>query len=158
MLFRSKDFLENGNGIYIGYQAKIGEKESYGFLPKPYDLSAEIRSRTDESTSDGELVVTDVATKHPLTTFPLQIDIKSITEQCLNNNLVTGIYWAHIKPKEEGVYNSILLDVNYQPARNILITSRSDLHPRIVASTLVVEWQCHESLWENIITDSCIIM
>ena len=92
-----RNFLESGNGIYIGYQAKIGERTSYGFLPEPYDLSAEIRSRTAENTSDGNLIIAETAANHPLTTFPIKINIQSVVEQCLNNNLVAGIYWAHIK-------------------------------------------------------------
>jgi len=146
-----KHLLESGKGLYIGHQAKIGESASFGFLPDPYDVCVEIRSRATERTTSSNLEIISSERQHPVVTYPEKIDTSLIIQQCLHNKLVTGIYWNHLKPKNPETYSPVLVDSQYQPNRNILLVSRPDLHPRVVISTLVVEWQGHDALWQNII-------
>jgi hypothetical protein len=146
-----KEFLEAGKGLYIGHQAKIHENPSFGFLPEIFDLTTIVRPRAEERTTDADLKIVSSEAQHPIVTFPRKVDVRAIMSQCVNNNLVEGVYWDYLKPGSEGAYQPLLVDAKYEPQRDILVVSRTDLTPRIVISTLVVEWQGHDTLWENLV-------
>lgn len=146
-----RNWLLKGRGLFIGYQAKLGESDSYGFLPEDLEIRACNRSRDKERTIDGNLVSNDLATAHPIMTFPNAIEISAIETQCRHNNLVEGLYWAYLEPIKDELYDQILIDAKYPQSRPIMICSRSDLPGRVVAASLVVDWQGHNALWENVI-------
>jgi DNA-binding transcriptional MerR regulator len=45
----------------------------------------------------------------------------------------------------------LIVDTKYEPQRTLLVASRTDLPPRVAISTLPIEWQGHDHLWENIL-------
>ena len=140
-----KLLLNNGKGLYIGYQARIDE---LGFLPDKFKVNFEDRSG---KSIEGTLEASINSKEYPFLSFPKHISIKEITNQCRNNNRVEGIYWSHIIPSTKGIYESIIVDTQYDEDKIILCVTRSDIASRVVISTLPIEWQGHDDLWENAI-------
>lgn len=142
------EFLKKGKGIFVSSQMKLANFPSYGFFPESFDVSAINRIRDkNEKPSSGILSVGDGQEKHPILNYPSKIDLSKLTQKCLNNNLVEGIYWTYLDPENPEHYTVIIEDKSsYRP---LFLCSRQDFPFRIVISTIFVDWQMHSDLWEN---------
>jgi len=128
-------FLKTGKGILISHQIKMADFKFYDFLPDPFRITAINRIYSNEKPSDGNLVLGEGQEKHTILRFPSKIDIAKVKNECLNNNLVEGLYWIYLNPEKSENYITLLEDNTYTPPRNYKIlmmevgsTSRIQLH------------------------------
>ncbi len=142
------EFLKKGKGIFVSSQMKLANFPSYGFFPESFEVSAVNRIRDqNEKPSIGILSIGEGQEKHSILNYPSKIELSKLTQRCLNNNLVEGIYWTYLNPENPENYNVLIKDRNSN--RPLFLCSRQDFPFRIVISTIFVDWQMHSDLWEN---------
>ncbi len=143
-------FLNRGGGLLVSFQMRLADKESYGFLPEEYDVKAINRLKElSESPTDGNLIVSEVANGHAIVEFPNKLDAEQIKEHCISNNTVQGYYWTFLNPTHQENYIPVIIDDTYDDLRNVLLVSNEIKSPRIVLSSISLDWQSHTQLWEN---------
>ncbi|MGE0088544.1 MAG: hypothetical protein AB7S50_03610 [Bacteroidales bacterium] len=136
-------FLSQNKGLYIGYQARM---DSIDFLPKQYAISFKNRH---ENSNEGNLQFHSHNNTSVLN-YPHIISSTEIKNQCNSNDRVEGIYWSSINLDKSEKYDILISDSQNSEIRPLLITSRLDLPSRIIISTLPIEWQGHNNLFNNI--------
>lgn len=142
-------FLQKGKGLLISFQMKKPEFEHYEFLPDKFKISATNRKDFGENPQDGNLDVGQGQDNHTILCYPKKIDPQKVKQHSLTNNLVEGIYWTYLTPKNPENYKNLIEDNSYNPSRSLLLVSREDYTFRIAVSTIAMDWQGHDDLWNN---------
>lgn len=138
-----KYFLSQHKGLYIGYQARVPQID---FLPDEYDISFLDRK---ENSNEGRLKF--YHNNISILSFPNNINKTDVTKQCIENNFVEGIYWTHIVSNTREKFDVVIADNLYAEERPLVFSSRGDIPARIIISTIPIEWQGHDKLFENIL-------
>jgi hypothetical protein len=146
-------YLEQPKGLVILHQMKMTTVSSYGFLPSQYDVAAIDRKRDNprERAVEGELSIDPANKDHVVLLYPNVVKINIICKRCLETPGVEGLYWHYLKPLDDRMWVSLIRDSTYKQKRDLLFVSRADLPPRIVLSSLTLDWHRQTELFENIL-------
>jgi len=146
-------YLEQPKGLVILHQMKMTTVSSYGFLPSQFDVTAIDRKKdnTKERAVEGELSIDPANKDHVILLYPNIVKMDLMSERCLTMSGIEGLYWHYLKPLDDRVWVSLLRDSTYKQKRDLLLVSRADLPPRIVVSSLTLDWHRQTELFENIL-------
>lgn len=146
-------YLKGPHGLLILHQMRMTNAASYGFLPEKFDVSGIDRKSKDpeERAVQGKLSINPSHKDHVIVTYPNEVSISLVQERSMHVPGIEGLYWHFIDPLNEKVWNTIILDSSYTEARNLLLVSRADLRPRIVVTSLTLDWHRQVALLENIV-------
>lgn len=143
-------YLLNGGGLFISFQMRLANQKSYGFLPPEFDVRCINRISMNENPKEGTISINGDNTKHTVLFHPNEISVKAIKYQCLHNDKVEGLYWTYLESIEEDKYDAILEDSS-SDFRKLLLVSRETEKPRIVVSSISLDWQMHSNLLANVL-------
>lgn len=143
------DFLSRGKGLLISFQMRMADFKFYEFLPELLRVSAINRIYAGEAPQHGDLTTGEGQERHTVLCYPNRVDLAGVRSRCLTNNMVEGLYWIYLVPERPQNYVTIIEDKTCQSPRPLLISSREDLNCRVVVSSIALDWQKHEDLWEN---------
>jgi len=146
-------YLKEPNGLLILHQMRMTDATSYGFLPDKFDVRGIDRKSKDpeERAVQGKLSINPSHKDHVILTYPNEVSISSVQERSTHVPGIEGLYWHFIDPLNEKVWNTTILDSSYTEERNLLLVSRADLRPRIVVTSLTLDWHRQVYLLENVI-------
>lgn len=143
------DFLKRGKGLLVSFQMRMADFKYYEFLPDQLRVTATNRIYSGEAPQEGNLVTGEGQERHTLLCYPNRVNLAEVKSRCLTNNMVEGLYWTYLVSEHPQNYVTVIEDTTYELPRALLISSREDLTYRIVISSLALDWQKHEELWEN---------
>lgn len=158
---RIDDFLRCGKGIYLGYQKKMSvgpgsDQTPSALLPNPYCIAMMNRPDSEPDSSVGHITIAD-RPRHSVGGFlllnsPHEVNEELLTTHCRENDFKSHVYRSILVPQNEASYESVLEDRSYDEPRRLLLVNRSSMAgERVVVSTIVVDWENHRRLLENII-------
>ncbi|MEU8283073.1 hypothetical protein AB0C01_01785 [Micromonospora sp. NPDC048905] len=147
-------FLRDRNrGLLIMFQMALadmrGSARPYPFLSSNYKLRGNYRFASGEQAADGTFAVSNGSSRHPLLRFPNRIDVDILEGRSRTNNNAPGLYWGYYNEFAENTYDVVIEDPSFDTRRPLLLATRDAVGPRIVASSLVFDWQRQDDLWEN---------
>lgn len=145
-----KEYLYNGGGLFVSFQMRLANRESYNFLPHEFDVRCTNRIVIGENPKQGSIDINIANNKHTILFYPNEIEIEAVKNQCLHNDNVEGLYWTYLEPIEDGKYDTILEDSTID-SRKLLLVSRETEKPRIVIASLSLDWQMHSDLLSNVL-------
>lgn len=145
-----EEYLYNGGGLFVSFQMRLANQESYSFLPHEFDVRCVNRIVMDENPKQGSIDINIDNNKHTILFYPNEIGIETINHQCLHNDNVEGLYWTYLESIEEGKYDTVLEDATID-SRKLLLVSRETEKPRIVIASLSLDWQMHSDLLSNVL-------
>lgn len=140
-------FLSGPRGLFISFQSRLLGRNSYGFLPDELDVRAIKRI---EHGTEGTLSGPYPDGGHSLLRYPRAIDIESVRQQCTQNEFARNLYIGYLEALDPSNYEPAILDPSYSVSRALLLCSRTDLVPRVVITSLPLDWQGHDELLHNI--------
>ncbi len=142
-------------GLLVLFQMALsddrGRRTPFPFLPRRFEVRGQYRFRGGEQADQGSLQVGNGQERHPILRFPHKIDLAVVQDRCIQNENAPGLYWGFLRKFSADTYSEIVLDGGANPNRPLLLASRDSNDPRIVLSSLVLDWQRHDDLWENVI-------
>ncbi len=142
--------VERGGGLFVSFQGRLMNTDTYGFLPAGLDVSLLKRS---ESGTDGTIDSEPLSTRHHLLRFPAQVSLEEVKRHCLDNEFARNLYIGYLAPHEPANYDVVFRDPSYGGVpRSLMLSSRSDLPGRVVISALPLDWQGHDALLANVVT------
>lgn len=160
------DFLSSGRGVYVGSQKKLSQRwseqdtelQSTGFLPDQLELCFVERPAAEGDSGRGRIRETG---SFPLATatssdlilhFPRTVNASDVEAICTTNRFRRHFYRSMLRPAFPACYDTLLHDEKSGLRRSLLIASsgRTGL-ARVVASTIVLDWELHTDLLVNII-------
>lgn len=146
-----ENYLKKPKGLLILHQIKMTKVDSFGFLPKTFDISAIDRKlkNLEERAIQGKLSVENSQKNHVVLTYPNKISLSDVQKKSLCVPSVEGLYWYYIKPINEKIWSSLIIDNSYNEKRNIMVVSRADIKPRIIITSLTLDWHRQRKFLEN---------
>jgi len=137
-------------GMLVMFQMKLTDQKynGYPFLPDKFGVKGHYRFSSNETASDGHLVSETTSINHVILNHPHRIDIGRIKLHCLTNTNTPGLYWGYLSTSTNNM-EVIIKDDSYENERPLLLVSPEDAKARLVISSLVLDWQLHDLLWEN---------
>lgn len=146
-------YLKGSYGLLILHQMRMSTVNSYGFLPEQFDISGIDRKKENpkERAVQGELSIDPSYVDHVILTYPDKVSMTSVQDRCLSVPGIEGLYWHYVKSLDDTVWLSLIKDSSYSEKRNLLLVSRADLTPRIVVTSLTLDWHRQTDLFENIV-------
>lgn len=157
-------FLSSGKGVFVGSQKKLSvadgkpSAQGTGFLPDNLDFQTVERPRIEKDSGEGRISEAHDVTSNPalglLLSFPIAVSANETQARCEINDFKRHIYRSHIVPTHVGMFHAVFEDRSYpEPAhRNLLMVNRAaHSGERLVATTIVLDWEFHENLLVNII-------
>lgn len=151
---RIYSFLKDRNrGLLVLFQMALadmrGSARPYPFLTNAYRVRGAYRFASGEQAADGSLAISTGSERHPVLRFPNRIDVGTVEERSRTNNNAPGVYWGYFQEYAENAYTVLVEDAGAPGPRPLLLATRDAVGPRIVVSSLVLDWQRHDDLWEN---------
>ncbi len=138
-------------GMLIAFQMRLTDNvrfERYPFLPERFGVKGCYRFESNESANEGSVVIEGKNKKHVILNHPNRIDIDDVKTHCLTNPSIKGLYWGYLSPIT-GNFDILVKDSSYDDDRPLLLVAHEDARVRLVVSSLVLDWQLHDRLWEN---------
>lgn len=153
-------FLRAGGGLYLGYQKKMSVESdasiAEALLPDPYRVTMRNRPSSEPDSSTGNISIA-ARSPHAVGSFLLLNSPHEVTEElilthCRENDFKSHVYRAVLVPANEAAFDTVLVDRSYDAARRLMLVNRSSIAgERVVVSTIVVDWENHRRLLENIL-------
>lgn len=140
-------------GLFVLFQMALSDNRStghYPFLLNDYKITGQKLVSGDKSTGS---LLSPSGQSHIVMHHPNAIDVSKLQAHCLNNPNVAGLCWGYLKDYSSNVYGNLINYVvaNGDPA-TMLAATRDISGPRIVVSSLVLDWQRHDELFSNCVT------
>lgn len=148
-----EEFLKNpAKGLLIVFQMRLTEKSftTYPFLPEDYSVNGIVRLSNSETCNDGDILLSKTNLNHIILNHPNKISAASIKSTCMSNSNTTGLYWGYIEPISH-YFDTVIEDCSYDSTRPLMIVSNQSSKARLVVSSIVLDWQLHDRLWENVL-------
>ncbi|MFO1255743.1 MAG: hypothetical protein U1E37_08770 [Sphingomonadaceae bacterium] len=160
------EFLSSGRGVYVGSQKKLSQRwseqdtglQTTGFLPDQLELCFVERPAAESDSGQGR--IREAATPPSVTAtssdlilhFPRTVKASHVETICATNRFRRHFYRSMLRPAYPACYDTLLHDEKSGLRRNLLIASsgRTEL-ARVVASTIVLDWELHTDLLVNIV-------
>jgi hypothetical protein len=142
------EFLEKGGGLFVSFQMRLTQFDSYQFLPEQYDVRAINRK---ELGVEGNLAFSGEYKNHILFKYPHPVRVEQIAEQSLHNEFARSLYRGFLEPINNEIYNTLLIDDAYTNDRSLLLCSKENFAGRVVLTSLPLDWQGHQRLLENVV-------
>ncbi|MGD9162154.1 MAG: hypothetical protein PVG39_27335 [Desulfobacteraceae bacterium] len=157
-----QEYLDVGKGLFILSQRKLSneslgvvEPQSVGFLPETLDYYAFFRP--EKHSALGNVSIFD---RGPITDYPDKINNEMIANHCEHNEFLVHRYRSIIIPRFSNSYDTVLCDesspsitqnsLSYHAMhRKLLLCSR--YNPRVVITTMALDWADHRELLTNIL-------
>ncbi len=140
-------------GLFVLFQMALsdprGRSRPFPFLPENLAVTGRYRFLHGEQASDGQLRAAPGSDRHPILIFPHSIDTATMQHRCVHNNNAPGLYWGYLGDFSDESYEIILADTQPDSPRPLLVAARQPLGPRIIITSLVIDWQRHDELWHN---------
>lgn len=156
-----EEFIEADKGIFISSQKKLSRDNSEAiktsFLPMDYDYFIINRPKNELDSGEGTITVKkDMDGDYLFSNIGSSEELisKEIDNRCEKNPFKRHRYRSIIKPINEDVYETILVDgknyndSNFNYERKLLLRSKQK---KIVLSSIVIDWEQHDKLLKNIV-------
>jgi hypothetical protein len=160
------DFLTSGRGIYVGSQKKLSQRwreddselPVTGFLPDQLELAYIERPPTEADSGQGQIMESSLTPSATATSsdlvlrFPRSVKADDVEAICKTNRFRRHFYRSMLRPAFPASYDTLLHDESLGVRRNLLVASsgRTGL-AKVVASTIVLDWELHTDLLVNIV-------
>lgn len=150
--------LSRNGGILILHQLRLGENAlenpkdgELTFLPEKLNGITAMARKKDESYLSGTLNVNKFDTNNYCINFPNVINVEELYQNSIHNVGVKGTYWHYWENVDTGVWDVILQDDSFDIARPLILASKELESGRIALSSMVLDWQKHYELFENLV-------
>lgn len=157
----SKD--KDKNIIYqVEEVLKTQDKTPFDFLPKEYqfNLVEEFAYESDGSSvlrvkesAEGDIKICDKNRDDVVLNYPKKIIQNNIVTHCRKNDFQNHLYKSSIYPLFQGSYETLLYDDAPDDSGKRILLARAipKKKERIIASSVVLDWENHSTLLLNII-------
>jgi hypothetical protein len=138
-------------GLLVLFQMALSDERHSGpfpFLTEPFEISGQKAVSGDMG--KGRLLRAPGADSHPVLSQPYRIDFTALTSHCQENPNVPGICWGHLTEFSSGSFQELVTFEDAKGAHKTMLVASSDpAGPRVVLSSLVLDWQRHDRLFSN---------
>jgi len=148
-----EEFLQKPEkGLLIVFQMRLTDTsfESYPFLPEDCNVNGVKRLSVAETCNDGDISFSEGKSNHIVLNHPNKISTTAIKSNCESNSNTAGLYWGYIEPVSSN-FDILIKDSSFDPSRPLMVVSNQNSKARVVISSIVLDWQLHDRLWENVL-------
>ena len=112
-------------------------------------LGTSLKKSVQDRNSNRNLEICRSSAYEFLFRCPHNIQTKNIEEQCYNNKNTDGLYWGYFESRNDSTV-SLIYDRD-EVDRELLIGPQTPSNSRFILSCLVLDWQQHYELLENVV-------
>lgn len=146
-------YLSGEKGMVVLHQMRMTTLDSYSFLPEKFRVACIDRKKENplERAIEGRISFSEPHAQHAVLIYPNRIRSHLLIERCMSTKGIEGLYWHYLRALDERSWDVLIVDNSYKQQRPLLMVSRADLNPRIVLSSLTVDWHRQTDLFENVL-------